>query len=100
MGRFDDTPRETVLGLEVPVATGFRARLVGLAFLNRVEAADGLLIPRCRCVHTFGMEFAVDLLFLDREGRVVKLLRGVPPGRIVRCRGADAVLELPAPESG
>jgi uncharacterized protein len=90
-------PRATVLGFNVPVATTGRARLLGLGFLDRAEAGEGLLIPRCHSVHTFAMRFALDLVFLAADGRVVELRRGVPPRRLVRCRGADAVLELPAP---
>jgi uncharacterized membrane protein (UPF0127 family) len=97
VGRFDDTPRETVLGFTVPAARGFRARLLGLALLDREDAGEGLLIPGCRCVHTVGMRFPLDLLFLDEYGRVVELRRGVSPGRIACCAGADSVLELPAP---
>jgi len=57
-----------------------------------------LLIPRCSSVHTFGMRFALDLFFLDREGRVIGVRRAVPPRRVVRWRGAAAVLEVPAAE--
>jgi uncharacterized protein len=92
-------PSATVLGFDVPVATTRRARLLGLAFLDRVEAGEGLLIPRCRSVHTFGMRFALDLVFIAADGRVIELRREVPPGRLVRCRAADSVLELPAPAS-
>jgi uncharacterized membrane protein (UPF0127 family) len=88
-------PRRRALGLELPVATGFRARLLGLAHLPRERAGLGLLIPRCACVHTFGMRFALDLVFLDRDGRVLAVRRGVPPRRVGLCRGAHAVLELP-----
>jgi uncharacterized membrane protein (UPF0127 family) len=87
--------RRRVLGLEVAVATGPRARLLGLAHLPRERAGAGLLIPRCACVHTFGMRFALDLLFLDRDGRVLRARTGVPPRRIAWRRGAHAVLELP-----
>ena len=86
-----------MLGFEVPVATTFRSRLLGLAFLDREDAGPGLLIPRCRSVHTFGMRFALDIVFLDEEGTVVELRRSVPAGRIVRNRDASEVLELPAP---
>jgi uncharacterized membrane protein (UPF0127 family) len=84
-----------VLGFEVPVATGFRARLLGLAQLPRERAGAGLLIPRCACVHTFGMRFALDLVFLDRDGRALAVRRGVPPCRFAWRPGAQAVLELP-----
>ena len=87
--------RTEVLGREALVARGFRARLLGLALLPRKRAGPGLLIPRCRCVHTFGMRFRLDLVFLDREGRLLREIRAVRPFRIAACPGAAAVLELP-----
>jgi uncharacterized membrane protein (UPF0127 family) len=92
--------RVELLGLELPVATTLRSRLLGLALLPRERAGPGLLIPRCRSVHTFGMRFALDLLFLDERRRVIGIRRDVPPWRLVRCRGATAALELPAPLTG
>jgi len=89
-----------VLGWKVPVAIGFRARLLGLAGLDRAEAGHGLLIPRCSSVHTFGMRFSLDLYFLDEAGEVVGVRRGVRPRRIANCRTASAVLEVPADEGG
>jgi uncharacterized protein len=85
-----------VLGFEVPVATGIRARLLGLAWLDRDQAGSGLLIPGCSSVHTFGMRFELDLVFLDREGRPRSVRRRVPPRRVVFDRGAAAILELPS----
>ena len=79
------------------MATSTLSRLLGLALLSREGAGTGLLIPRCRSVHTLGMRFRLDLLFLDADGRVIELRRVVPPGRFVRCPGAVAVLELPSP---
>ncbi|MGH2991099.1 MAG: DUF192 domain-containing protein [Solirubrobacterales bacterium] len=72
------------------------ARLLGLAVLDRERAGPGLLIPRCRSVHTFGMRFALDLAFLDRNGAVISRRFSVPPGRVVLQRRAAAVVELPA----
>ena len=94
--RLASLPRLRVCGVEVPVAQGPLARALGLAFLERRQAGAGLLIPRCRSVHTFGMRFCLDLAFLDAELRVVGLRQSVPPRRFARCRGATAVLELPA----
>ena len=98
--RFRGTPHRTVLGHRVPLARGGRARLLGLAFLDREPAGTGLLIPRCASVHTFGMRFALDLYFLDREGALLAVRRRVPPRRVAWQRGAAAVLELPALEGG
>ncbi len=93
-------PVATALGKEMPVAAGFRARLLGFAFLRREQAGPGLLIPRCSSVHTFGMRFELDLVFLDRDGRALAVRLGVPPRRLAWQRGAVAVLEIPSPWGG
>jgi uncharacterized membrane protein (UPF0127 family) len=90
-------PRRRLLGREVAVAAGFRARLLGLAGLPREAAGAGLLIPRCAAVHSFGMRFELELVFLD-EGGAVLAHRRLRPRRFARCRGAAAVLELPVAE--
>jgi uncharacterized membrane protein (UPF0127 family) len=86
-----------MLGSMVLVATTLRSRLLGLALLRRERAGAGLLIPRCRSVHTFGMRFPLDVFFLDAEGRVIELHRSVPPCRVMRSPAAIAVLEVPSP---
>jgi uncharacterized membrane protein (UPF0127 family) len=98
--RLRHLPLATVLGREVRVARGPRARLLGLAHLDREEAGAGLLIPRCTSVHTFGMRFRLDLFFLGGEGEIVSVRRAVPPRRLASCRHAAAVLELAAGEGG
>ncbi len=82
------------------MAVGFRARLLGLAFLGREQAGAGLLIPRCSSVHTFGMRFALDIVFLDERGAPLGVHRNVRPRRLIRHRRAAAVLELPARQGG
>jgi uncharacterized protein len=79
----------------VRVARSRWARLRGLA-LRREPPGEGLLIPRCRSVHTFGMRFALDLVWLGRGGQVLRIDRDVPPWRLRSCRGAVEVLELAA----
>ena len=85
---------------DFPTATSFRSRLLGLAWRDRAAAGPGLLIPRCARVHTFGMRFDLDVYFLDRAGHVLSMHRRVPPRRVLWCRGAAAVLEIPAAEGG
>lgn len=80
------------------VARSFSERLLGLSW-SRLPRAPALLIPRCRSVHTFGMRFALDLYWLDAGGEVVRVDRGVPPWRIVRCGRARSVIELPSGSS-
>jgi uncharacterized protein len=74
--------------------------LRGLAWRDRADAGSGLLIPRCSSVHTFGMRFALDLFFLDRDGRVIAVRHRVPPRRVVWERAAVAVLEIPSEQGG
>lgn len=94
--RFENLPRRIVFGREVPVATGLRARALGLSLLDREDAGAGLVIPRCAAVHTFGMRFALDVCFLDADGAVLSSRLAVPARRFVAHRGAAAVLEVPA----
>jgi uncharacterized protein len=98
--RLSRLPVTAVAGREVRLARGFRARLLGLAALEREAVGGGLLIPRCSSVHTFGMRFALDLYFLDREGTVVAMWLRVAPNRFAFCAAASAVLELPAGAGG
>jgi uncharacterized protein len=94
--RFAGLPHRLVADHRVPVAIGVRARLLGLALLDREAAGPGLLIPRCASVHTFGMRIALDVYFLGSDDEVLDVRRAVPPRRFVAHRGAVAVLEIPA----
>lgn len=85
-----------VAGFVVPVASSRLSRLLGLTLLAPDAAGSGLLIPGCRSVHTFGMRFALDLVFIDDAGLTVRTERCVPPGRVLFERSADRVLELPS----
>jgi uncharacterized membrane protein (UPF0127 family) len=94
--RFRRLPTAEVASHRVPVAVTLLSRLLGLALLRPERAGEGLLIPRCRSVHTFGMRFALDLTFLDAAGREIAVRRAVPRRRVIREVSADSVLEVPA----
>lgn len=98
--RLQSLPRQEIFGFSFPVATGRRSRLLGLARLGREEVGEGLLIPRCASVHTFGMRFPLDLVFLDEGDLPLAVRLAVPPRRVVWQRGAKAVLEIPSREGG
>ena len=78
------------------VANSRWARLRGLAWRRTPPAGWALLFPRCRSVHTFGMRFPIDVVFLDRHGCPMAIRHSVKPGRVVRHRRAAAVIEMKA----
>ena len=92
-------PCARAAGLDVRVARTPLARLRGLAGLRVLPPGAGLLLPRSRSIHTFGMRFALDLVWLDAAGEIVRVDRAVPPRRVRACRRARAVVELPAATS-
>ena len=94
--RFRGLDTVPVPGGRALLARTLRSRLLGLALLDEVPGELGLLIPRCRAVHTFGMRFAIDVVFLDARWPRDRTLSAVPPRRFVRRRHARAVLERPA----
>ena len=98
--RLSGLPTARILGIELPLATTRRARLLGLAHLSRERAGPGLLIPRCRSIHTFGMRFRMDVLFLDAGGSVIERHASVGSRRILVCRRATAVAELVSAAGG
>ncbi len=89
--------RESVLGSRVGLADHWWSRTRG--FLGRPSPAngEGLLLSPCRAVHTMGMKFTLDVLFLDRQGRVLALYPDLGPRRHTAWHGtARYALEVPA----
>jgi uncharacterized protein len=87
------------VGMSLREARSLHSRLLGLAFLDEMDADEALLIPRCRSVHTIGMRFPIDVLFVDRSWRVVRVIRDLPPWRLASCREAAAAIEVRAGEA-
>lgn len=85
-----------VLATEATVARSPWARAVGLLGRSALRAGEALIIPRCNAIHTWFMRMPIDVLFLDREQRVVRLLPHLRPFRLAWHPGAQTVLELPA----
>jgi uncharacterized membrane protein (UPF0127 family) len=70
-------------------------RLRGLLGRRRLEADEGLLLRPVGAIHTLFMRFAIDVVFLDRDYVVLKVVENVRPWRFAAARRAKAVLELP-----
>lgn len=82
------------------VARSLRDRAVGLLGTLTLPAAEGLWIERSPSIHMFFMRYPIDAVFVDRDGRVVRIAERLRPWRIVAwVRGARDCLELPAGEA-
>jgi uncharacterized membrane protein (UPF0127 family) len=88
--------RQSVLADCVEVADRGATRRKGLLGRDGLAAGEGLWIVPCESVHTFGMRFPIDLIYLDRSRKVKKVRSGLPPWRLSACLSAHSVLELPA----
>lgn len=87
----------TVLAKKVYVAKNFFSRLRGLIGTASLENEAGLLIIPCSSVHSFFMRYPIDVVFLDHNNRVLKILYSLPPYRIgPMVKGARKALELKA----
>lgn len=82
--------------LHIRCAASFRERALGLLGTSHLARDEGLLIRPCGAIHTFGMRYAIDVVFLDRRGCILAVRAELPPWRFALCRQARAVLELAA----
>jgi uncharacterized protein len=76
------------------------ARLRGLLGRAGLERGEGLLLRPASSIHMWFMRFAIDAVFLDGDGRVLRIAEHLAPWRLAGCRGARAVVELPAGQAG
>lgn len=95
--RIRNTTRGTQLASEARTARGFWSRLTGLLGRSSLEAGEALVLEPCNSVHTAFMRFAIDVLYVDRSGRVVKAVSELKPFRVSGVlHGARSVIELPS----
>jgi len=88
--------RNTDLATSMEVADTGPKRNKGLLGRQGLAPGGGLWIIPCESIHTFFMQFPIDLVYLDRENRIKKLRSAVGPWRLSACFFAHSVLELPA----
>ena len=89
--------RRTMLAERARLADTWWGRLRGLLGTSALPEGEGLILRPCSSVHMFGMRYALDVAFFDRDARVVATYPSLAPGRWTRVhRAAVAALELPA----
>jgi len=87
--------RQTFLSLGViPADTPF-ARLRGLLGKLRLRNDEGIWVVPSSGIHTFGLLFPIDVIYLDEQKRVIRLVEHLGPLRISAVRGSSSVLQLP-----
>jgi uncharacterized membrane protein (UPF0127 family) len=88
--------RRTQLASNAVVAGSGAKRTKGLLGRKSLEPGEGMWIVPCEAVHTFGMRFPIDLVYLDRKHRVKKVRSNVVPWRLSACLSAHSIIELPS----
>jgi uncharacterized membrane protein (UPF0127 family) len=92
-----NTARNTVLGETIEVAATATQKVRGLLGKECLEDGQGLLFKGCSSLHTFFMHFPIDVVFTDRNGRVLKAVSEVRPFKLVAAPlRAYYAIELPA----
>lgn len=85
------------MAADVRIATSMWSRFWGLMLRSSLAEDEGLLIKPCSSVHMFFMRFPLDIVYLNKDSAVVKVVPGLKTWRMsLGGRGAHSALELPA----
>lgn len=91
-----NTSKQCVLCSNCKVANSFISRFIGLMGRKNLEQGNGLIIVPCNSIHTFFMKFPIDVVFIDRNNTVVRLVENIKPWKISRVVWkAHSAIELP-----
>lgn len=85
--------------LHVMIAASMFARMRGLLARPAIRSGEAMLLQGCNLIHTIGMRYPIDVVFLRRDGRVLKVAAAVPPRRMCGHLRAHYVLEMAAGEA-
>jgi uncharacterized membrane protein (UPF0127 family) len=91
-----DERTHEVVATSVELATTRRARRIGLLGRDHLDIDTAMVLAPCLAVHTAFMRFAIDIAFVDRRGRAVRLVRDLAPWRMAIAPRAYAAIELTA----
>jgi uncharacterized membrane protein (UPF0127 family) len=90
-----NTTTGKIVATRIDRLSTFLHRAVGLLARTALRPDEGVWITSCRAIHTIGMRVSIDVIFVDREGHVIRVEHNVRPNRIaLSCKGAKGVVEL------
>ena len=88
--------KQAIIATRARLAASWWARAVGLLTRRRLEDGEALILPKACSIHTCGMRFPIDVVVVNREGRVQAVVAPMPPWRLSPWwREAGAVIECP-----
>lgn len=97
MARLWNQSQNVVILSNLQTAQGYWQRLIGLLGHSELDASEGLWFKNCSSIHTLGMRFAIDCIFIDKEMKVKSLKSNIKPFRwTLPVWGADSVIEARA----
>jgi uncharacterized protein len=93
--RYAKDGENLIVARKVFTADNFIQRSLGLILRKPLEYDEAFLIANCRSIHTIGMRYNIDVLFIDKNSRVIASFKNISPWRITPCIGeASSVIEF------
>jgi uncharacterized membrane protein (UPF0127 family) len=93
--RIINKTKGNIIAVEAVVAKTFLQRAVGLMFRQSLTPYDAMIFYKAPSIHMFFMFFPIDVVFLDKEMRVMKIFAALRPWQIASCFKSAVTLELP-----
>lgn len=95
--KINNQTKNTVLADKAVVASSLLGRMRGLLGKKELKSGEALVLTHCNSIHTFFMKFPIDIIFLDKHKRIVKIIPSLNPFRLSGIYfNAASVIELPA----
>lgn len=93
----ENISKQTIVVENLRIANTFFTRFIGLMGKSYFEKGDGLWIKPCNSVHMFFMKFPLDVIFLDRDNKIIHMEEELQPWKISKLvYGGKSVLEIPS----
>lgn len=89
--------KDKIIIEKLTIADDFKKRMIGLLNRKNMESNEGLLLYNCKQIHTFFMKFPIDVFFLDKNKKIIKIYEEIKPFKITNyIKNAKYALEAKA----